>query len=47
MISDVLNPDGRPDWDKMTDDEIVTKVYCIIVIHKFSIEVVIFYLLLP
>ncbi|XP_020608826.1 phospholipase B-like 1 [Orbicella faveolata] len=25
-LKDVLNPDGRPDWDKMTDDEILTKV---------------------
>ena len=25
-LSDVLNPDGRPDWDKMTEEEILTKV---------------------
>ena len=25
-LKDVLDPDGRPDWDKMTDDEILTKV---------------------
>ncbi|KAL9959898.1 hypothetical protein ACROYT_G033271 [Oculina patagonica] len=25
-LRDVLNPDGRPDWDKMTKDEILTKV---------------------
>ena len=26
-LSDVLNPDGRPDWDKMTEEEILTKVF--------------------
>ena len=31
---DVLNPDGRPDWEKMTDDEILTKVYCILILFE-------------
>ncbi|KAJ7370826.1 Phospholipase B-like 1 [Desmophyllum pertusum] len=25
-LRDVLNPEGRPNWDKMTEDEILTKV---------------------
>ena len=36
-LRDVLNPEGRPNWDKMTEDEILTKVhvYCII-IHNIN-----------
>ena len=37
-LKDVLDPDGRPDWDKMTDDEILTKVHVIYICKNYKVS---------